>query len=97
MPQQIIAAAQLDFLYSDECPACGDEAGWTGDTELRANGSLGLLFACPKCGNQFATFWIKYNEDFAAVPKPVHTPGRKKATKRVGSAEDVRGRRLLVG
>ena len=76
MPSQKIDASQLDYHYSNECPACSDEAGWTGETEFRKDGTLGLRFACPHCFNQFVTFWTGYNKEFAAVPKPAFTAGR---------------------
>lgn len=85
MSQEKIVVSQLDFLYAAECPACGDEAGWTGETELHADGTLGLRLACPKCSNQFVRFGTKYNKEFVAIPKPVHTPGRGMATKRAGN------------
>jgi hypothetical protein len=76
MPSQKTDASQLDYRYSAECPACSEEAGWTGETEFHKDGTLGLRLACPHCFNQFVRFGTRYNKEFAAVPKPAFTPGR---------------------
>lgn len=68
--------ASLDFRFSDECPACGRAAGWTGDTEER-DGRVFLAMACPHCGNRFDELDPAWEKRFRASPAPTHRPGAR--------------------
>lgn len=67
-------AGALDWLYSKECPQCGERAGWSGQTE-EACGDVALIMRCPSCRNKFNWASGALQVELRANP-PVFRPGR---------------------
>ena len=63
-----------DLFYRCECPACGEDAHWSGGVEKEGS-ELGLLMQCAACPNRF--LWVSgaLQEGFRLQP-PVFSPGR---------------------
>ncbi len=68
------APAGLDWLYARECPQCGEQAGWSGQTQ-EVWGDVALIMRCPCCSNEFNWASGALQADLRASP-PVFRPGR---------------------
>jgi endogenous inhibitor of DNA gyrase (YacG/DUF329 family) len=67
-------SGDLDWLYARECPQCGEQAGWTGQTE-EVWDDVALIMQCPSCRNEFNWASGALQADLRARP-PVYRPGR---------------------
>ena len=68
-------AAQLDFAYRTECPACGQHAGWDGTLDTQWGDKV-LSMQCPHCGNRFVWYSGVLKAQLEMGPPPF-VPGRK--------------------
>jgi hypothetical protein len=64
---------RLDFQFQSECPACGETAGWTGESSFEG-GRRWLELACPRCNNRFDELNPEWERSFDASP-PTFRPG----------------------
>lgn len=80
-PRSQYAKTDLDWLFSTECPLCGEKAGWNGQVE-NVSGDITLVMACPHCRNSFG--WLAGNQQQQLrTTVPDFQPGRESPGPRV--------------
>ena len=72
----LVNPVQLDFLFEEDCDACGGRAGWDGTTDMRM-GKLAIGLQCTECPTKMWMTDGRIQRAFFEGP-PAFTAGRKR-------------------